>query len=146
MKYFKCGNCQAPYKIDDTKITSSTAMVECTNCKARNVIRLGPVIVAQNKNDLKRYSLKLGNNTIGRRCKDSKAEILIDDNYVSRIHATIQLEKKDNKLFFSITDNKSMNGTFNKAKNKIKPGLKYPFNEQDFFIVGLTKITIEPSV
>jgi hypothetical protein len=42
----------------------------------------------------------------------------------------------------SIEDKGSMNGTFNKNKSKLKAALKYPINNGDYFIVGLTKLSV----
>ncbi|MFM7769940.1 MAG: MJ0042-type zinc finger domain-containing protein [Bacteroidota bacterium] len=32
MKYFKCGNCQAPYKIDEATIKKVQVAVNCPKC------------------------------------------------------------------------------------------------------------------
>jgi hypothetical protein len=39
-------------------------------------------------------------------------------------------------------DHGSLNGTFNKTKTRIKPNLKYPFTKDDYFVIGLTKLTV----
>jgi pSer/pThr/pTyr-binding forkhead associated (FHA) protein len=62
---------------------------------------------------------------------------------VSRKHAVIQLENIDNKLFISFQDLGSLNGSFNKNKIRLKSNLKYPFLSDDYFIIGLTKLTIK---
>jgi hypothetical protein len=71
------------------------------------------------------------------------ASIQVDDEYVSRKHATLHIEERDGKMYFSVEDLKSTNGTFDKNKKKLKPGLKYPFLPDDYFIIGLTKISIK---
>jgi hypothetical protein len=143
MKYFKCGNCQKAYKIDETKVASSIVIVECSSCKAKNSVRFGPVLVAQSNEVVKQFALKLGENVIGRKSEDAKAEILINDEYISRRHASIFIEEKDGKLFAFICDNSSLNGTFNQKKARLKTGLKYPLTTKDFYIAGLTKLFLK---
>jgi len=141
MKYFKCGKCKAGYKMDDSKFTHSEVVVTCKACGSKNLIRLGPVLVAQSKDKVKQFRLKEGANTVGRASKEGKADIQIEDAYVSRLHATLQIEKREDKIYISIEDAKSTNGTYNKQKTRLKPGLKYPFLVDDYFIIGLTKIS-----
>jgi hypothetical protein len=143
MKYFKCGQCQATYKIDETKVTSTQAVVVCTECKAKNVIRFGPILVCQNKEKIQQFNLKVGQNSIGRDSVNSVADFTIEDDYVSRKHAVIHVENRDNKIFISVEDSGSLNGTFNKNKVKFKPGLKYPFLQEDYIIIGLTKLSLK---
>jgi predicted Zn finger-like uncharacterized protein len=143
MKYFKCGHCQSPYKIDETKVSSSMIVVKCNQCGTGNVVRFGPVLVAQTKEQTKQFSLKLGENTIGRASDVQQAEIALKDPYVSKHHAAITLEEKDGKVYFFITDVKSTNGTFNRNKVRLKSEIKYPFTPNDYYIIGLTKLTIK---
>lgn len=143
MKYFKCGNCQRAYKIDESKVQSSVVIVECSDCTAKNSVRFGPILVAQSADSVKQFSLKLGENTIGRKSDSAKAGILIQDNYVSRDHASVFIEEKDGKLFAFIADNSSLNGTFNQKKSRLKPGLKYPLTPKDYYIAGLTKLFLK---
>lgn len=143
MKYFKCGNCQTPYKIDETKINNTQINVKCNKCAANNIVRLGPVLVAQKKDGVQQYNLKIGENILGRKSKVQEASIVINDDYVSRKHAVIQLENIDNKLFISFQDLGSLNGSFNKNKIRLKSNLKYPFVSGDYFIIGLTKLTLK---
>ena len=143
MKYFKCGKCQTPYKIDESKVTTTQLVVTCTNCSSKNIIRFGPILVAQSKEKVKQFSLKEGVNTLGRNAKNPVADILIDDEFVSRRHAALQIENRDNKIFISIEDSGSLNGTFNKNKVRLKTGLKYPFLPDDYIIIGLTKLTLK---
>jgi hypothetical protein len=143
MKYFKCGKCQLPYKIDETKVTKSQVLVTCIECGAKNKINFGTFLVAQSKTKTCEFQLKEGANQIGRKTKDAKIEILIDDEYVSRNHATIHIENKNNKIFIFIEDNNSLNGTFNAKKTKLKSGLKYPLLVDDYVIIGLTKLFLK---
>ena len=143
MKYFKCGQCQTPYKIDETKISSTQAMITCISCGAKNIIRFGLTLVAQSKEKVEQFSLKEGVNTLGRKAKSPIADFLVDDKYVSRKHATIHIENRDNKVYISIEDTGSLNGTFNKNKIRLKKGLKYPFSPEDYIIIGLTKLTLK---
>jgi len=99
--------------------------------------------VAQSKEKVKQFSLKEGVNTLGRNAKNPVADILIDDEFVSRKHAALQIENRDNKIFISIEDSGSLNGTFNKNKVRLKTGLKYPFLPDDYIIIGLTKLTLK---
>lgn len=135
--------CQAPYKIDETKITTTQAVVVCTQCGAKNILCMGPVLVAQSKEKVQQFSLKEGINILGRQSKTPQADFLIDDEYISRKHAAINIENRDNKVFISIEDKSSLNGTFNKNKVRLKPGLKYPFMPNDYIIIGLTKLTLK---
>jgi hypothetical protein len=143
MKYFKCGNCQKAYKIDETKIQSSIVIVECSSCKAKNSVRFGPVLVAQSNEGVKQFSLKIGENTLGRKSDSAKANFLINDEFVSRNHASVFIEEKDGKLFAFISDNNSLNGTFNQKKARLKSGLKYPLTPKDYYIAGLTKLFLK---
>ena len=143
MKYFKCGHCQSPYKIDETKVTSSMIVIKCNQCSTGNIVRFGPILVAQKKEQTKRFSLQLGDNKIGRFSDNNQVDISIKDSYVSKNHATIILEMREGKIFFFIRDDKSTNGTFNRNKVKLKSELKYPFTSSDFYIIGLTKLSIK---
>jgi pSer/pThr/pTyr-binding forkhead associated (FHA) protein len=142
MKYFKCGKCQTPYKFDENVINNSSITIKCNKCGVNNTIRLGPVLIIQTKDQTKKVNLSLGQNTIGRASKNSDAKILLDDQYVSRKHATLHVELVEQKMFFYIEDHSSLNGTFNKTKTRIKPNLKYPFTKDDYFVIGLTKLTV----
>jgi pSer/pThr/pTyr-binding forkhead associated (FHA) protein len=142
MKYFSCGNCKKSYKIDEKKVNEIVVSVMCQECKAQNVLRFGPVLLTQSNENVKQYALKMGENILGRKAHDSSV-IEISDNYVSRNHASIFIEERDNKLFLFITDNNSSNGTFNHKKIRLKSGLKYPITPNDFFILGITKITVK---
>jgi len=143
MKYFKCGKCQEPYKVDETKITGLQALITCIKCEAKNVIEMGPILITQSKDANSKFRLKMGPNTIGRKAATKNSEIQLDDEYVSKLHATILLENIDNKLFISIIDNGSTNGTFTKTKVKLKTGLKYRFLQDEYFIIGLTKLILK---
>jgi DNA-directed RNA polymerase subunit RPC12/RpoP len=58
MKYFKCGNCQAPYKIDEATITKVQVAINCPKCGVKNIIRLGPFLVVQSKDKIQQFPLK----------------------------------------------------------------------------------------
>jgi hypothetical protein len=143
MKYFKCGNCQKAYKIDESKVTSSIVIVECSSCNAKNSVRFGPVLVAQSNASVKQFALKPGENLIGRKSEASNSQILINDEYISRNHASVFIEEKDGKLYAFISDNGSLNGTFNQKKARLKTGLKYPITTKDYYIAGLTKLFLK---
>jgi hypothetical protein len=143
MKYFKCGKCQKSYKIDETRLTNSKITVKCTECGAGNVLRFGAILVVQTKSGVKQFELKMGVNPLGRKSDSSDANIQLEDQFVSRRHAEIHLEERDNKLFVFITDKESLNGTFNKMKARLKTNLKYPITANDYYIVGLTKLSIK---
>ena len=140
MKYFKCGKCQTPYKIDETKISTGKVAVTCSKCQARNILRLGPILVVQYPDKILQFNLKEGVNLIGRSTEGSGACIKIKDKYISRKHAEVILEKINDKVFVSIRDTGSMNGTFTKTKQRLKSGVKYPFTPNDYYIVGLAKL------
>ena len=143
MKYFKCGNCQAPYKIDEATITKVQVAVNCPKCGVKNIIRLGPFLVVQSKGGIQQFPLKMGKNTLGRKSESSEADFQIDDPHVSRVHLEVSLEETDSKLFITLEDKTSLNGTFNKNKLRLKPAQKYPFQKDDFVIIGLSKVTIK---
>jgi hypothetical protein len=148
MKYFKCGKCQTPYKLDETKFKTNEVTITCNSCGVKNKIVLPtpsfPIkLIAQSKEKVQQFDLKIGLITLGRKAQTPVADILIEDEYVSRKHASIYIEKKENKFFVSIEDNDSLNGTYNKEKNKFKAGVKYPFVPGDYFIVGLTKLSLK---
>ena len=143
MKYFKCGKCSKDYKLDIRKINSNQLIVTCKACGAKNMIRLGAILIAHSKGGIKQFQLKLGENTIGRKNESSTCSIQIEDRYVSRNHAKIYVEEKDKKLYFFISDSNSKNGTHNKMKVKIKSNLKYPMTLNDFYIIGLTKLSLK---
>jgi hypothetical protein len=142
MKYFKCGKCQKSYKIDESNVTNSKITVKCVDCGAGNVLRFGAILVAQTKSGVKKFELKMGINPVGRKSDNSDVKIQLEDQFVSRKHAEIHLEERDQKLFAFITDKESLNGTFNKMKSRLKTDIKYPITANDYYIVGLTKLYI----
>ena len=85
----------------------------------------------------------MGKNTLGRKSESSEAEFQIDDPHVSRIHLEVSLEENESKLFITLEDKGSLNGTFNKNKLRLRPSQKYPFQKDDFVIVGLSKVTLK---
>jgi pSer/pThr/pTyr-binding forkhead associated (FHA) protein len=85
----------------------------------------------------------MGKNTLGRKSESSEADFQIEDEHVSRTHLEVSLEETENKLFITLEDKSSLNGTFNKNKLRLKPSQKYPFKKDDFVIVGLSKITLK---
>jgi hypothetical protein len=143
MKYFKCGKCQKSYKIDESNITNSKITVKCVDCGAGNVLRFGAILVVQTKSNVKQFELNMGVNPVGRKSDNSNVKIQLEDQFVSRRHAEIHLEERDQKLFAFITDKESLNGTFNKMKSKLKTDIKYPITATDYYIVGLTKLSIK---
>lgn len=143
MKYFKCGKCKEPYQFDETKISGTSAKITCTNCGAVNAMNFGPQLIVQSKGSSTQFSLKMGANTLGRNSPNSISDIRINDEYISKNHASIILENLNDKLIISIIDNSSTNGTITKLKLKLKSGLKYPFLEDEYFIIGLTKLTLK---
>jgi hypothetical protein len=143
MKYFKCGNCQRAYKIDETKVNNSVVIVQCSTCQAKNSVRFGLVLISQSTNGVKQFSLKMGENSVGRKSESSKSDIQIEDEFISRVHASISIHEKDNKLFAFISDSNSLNGTFNQKKVRLKSGLKYPLSSKDYYIIGLTKLFLK---
>ncbi len=98
---------------------------------------------SHSKNGLKQVALKLGENTIGRKTDSSNLDIEIEDEFISRAHASIFIHEKDNKLYAFICDNNSLNATFNQKKAALKPGLKYPMTSKDYYIIGLTKLSLK---
>lgn len=145
MKYFKCGKCTAPYKIDPSKFRTPKVEVICPKCGTRNVLSLGPVLAIQQEGKFAQVNLKEGVQVIGRKTENPNvnAHILISDEYVSRIHSKVIMELRGDKVYFFIEDLGSSNGTYNKNKQRLKVGLRYPFMPGDYYIVGLTKISIQ---
>jgi predicted Zn finger-like uncharacterized protein len=144
MRTFRCGECQTLHKFDESKINSPRFAVKCSKCGARNIVIIGVNLLAQSAEKNEQFLLRLGEHVIGRKSDNAQANLLVDDDYVSRKHATLQIEEREGKLFISIQDLKSTNGTFDKHKKRIKPNLKYPFLIDDYFIIGLTKLSIKP--
>jgi pSer/pThr/pTyr-binding forkhead associated (FHA) protein len=99
--------------------------------------------VVQTKEQTKQFALNLGENSVGRFSGGREVAIALKDPYTSKHHATITLEEKDGKIFFFISDSKSTNGTFNRNKVKLKSELKYPFTPDDYYIIGLSKLSIK---
>lgn len=144
MKYFKCGQCGTPFKIDETTVKASQVACVCTKCNSKNILRFGPHLIVQTKDKpVKQYALTLGTNTFGRKNIDKEKFILVDDKFVSKTHGEILIMEKDGKLFFYIKDAGSLNGIFTKDKTKIPANSLVPFLENDFFIAGLTKLSIK---
>lgn len=143
MKVFRCAKCQHPHRFDETKLNAAQVRIACVKCGSQNIVNLGPVLVVQSEASKVQVPLKLGENTVGRKTTDKAIDIPIIDKYVSRVHANILVEKKEGKLYISIEDRGSLNGTFDRNKKKIKPNLKYPFVSGDSFIIGLTKLTLK---
>ncbi len=143
MKYFKCGNCQSPYKIDESSITKVQVAVNCPKCGVKNIIRFGPVLVIQTEDKIQQVALKLGKNIIGRKSAKSEIDFQLEDQYVSGKHLVVNLEEKEQKIFVTVEDLGSSNGTFNKHKLRLKPGHSYPLIKDDYVIIGLTKLSLK---
>jgi hypothetical protein len=143
MKYFKCGKCGQAYKIDPTLLKTTQVVIQCSHCKAKNIIRLGYSLVAVHQGKIQQFVLKPGANSIGRATNGSKPDINLNDDYVSRNHSAVYLEEKEGKVYVTIEDKNSTNGTFNSKKQKLKPDLKYAFLPDAFFIVGLTRLSLK---
>lgn len=147
MKNFKCGNCKTVYSIDDSKITQSQAVFTCKKCGAKNQIKFGIRIQIQysdkgGKLIKNLFQLKEGVNTIGRKANTPVADILIEDDYVSRKHVAVYLEKKDNKLFIYLEDLSSSNGTFNADNQRLEAGKKYPMPAGKIYRIGNSNISL----
>jgi len=143
MKYFKCGKCEAPYKINPAIVTREAVGLVCKKCGAKNVVRLGPVLLIQNKHENKQFPLKLGKFTVGRSIDGSSCDITINDPYVSRNHLEIEVTLIEAKIAVTIQDKGSTNGTFNQHKTKLHANQKYPLSPTDFVIFGLTKLSVQ---
>ena len=100
-------------------------------------------MLIQNPHQNFTYPLKKGLNLLGRKSENNECEIQLNDAYVSRQHAAITLVEKEGKIFIFIEDIDSRNGTFNRKKKPIKKNLKYPFTKNDYYIVGLTKLSLK---
>ncbi len=147
MKFFKCGKCQTQYKIDETKITNSQAVLTCSKCGAKNLIKFGVrlQIISKDEKGLEHkevITLKDGSNIIGRKSQSASADILLNDEFVSRKHAAVHIEKKDGKIFISIEDLNSSNGTLNKDRKKLNPGKRYPILPGSPYFIGNSTITL----
>jgi hypothetical protein len=113
-------------------------------CNAENTVRFSPYLEVASKNGKKiQISLKPGKNMVGR-----SAGNLDDlmDGFVSREHVLVWASLQDGKWFFSIEDCNSSNGTYDMDKNRLQPGLKYPFPPGTSYIIGLTKLTMKVPV
>jgi hypothetical protein len=142
MRVFKCGKCSKSYKIEDEQIKGSVLTIECKSCNAKNLLRFGVVLIATSKAGSRSFVLKEGDNLIGRG-DDSNLSIKLNDKYVSRKHANVRVEKKEDSYAIFISDWNSTNGTFNKIKARLKSSLNYQFMEDDYFVVGLTKLSVK---
>lgn len=142
MKYFKCGKCEAPYKIDPANVTREAVGMVCKKCGAKNVVRFGPVLLLQNEHESKQFPLKLGRFTVGRSIEGSACDVTINDPYVSRNHLVIELTLIDKKMAVTVQDKGSTNGTFNQHKTKLLANEIYPLSSSDYVIVGLTKLSV----
>jgi hypothetical protein len=142
MKYFKCGKCQSLHKIDESKVGFGKCIIACRQCGVKNAMRFGPSLIAHSKSGQRKFELKLGENKIGRDEQTSEADIKLDDKFLSRRHATVFVEQRNGKVLISILDAMSLNGTFNRTRTRLRPGIKYPFNRYDYYVLGLTKLSI----
>jgi hypothetical protein len=143
MKVFRCAKCGHPHKFEEAGLNAAQVMISCTKCQSKNIINLGPVLIAQSETKSVQFPLKSGENIVGRNTTGSDVSIDLGDKYVSRRHANIRLEKNEEKLYISIEDLESTNGTYDKNKKKLKPKLRYPFLPGESYIVGLTKLTLK---
>ncbi len=144
MKYFKCGKCQTPFKVDETTIKAPVLSVVCKSCETKNTLRFGGFLIIQNKTETKQIPLKIGEFLLGRKNTNNLGDFLyLDDEFVSRNHCMVSIVQKEGKFSILIEDLNSTNGTFNSKKVKLKPGIKHAFHKDDYFIAGLTKISIK---
>jgi hypothetical protein len=144
MKFFKCGKCQKPFKIDETKIKSPIVSISCSSCSTKNTLRFGIFLLVQNKEELIEVPLKKGGIILSRSNANKLENYLyINDKFVSRKHAIIEVKEKEGKFSIFVKDLNSTNGTYDKNKNKIHPEEEIPFLKNDYFIIGLTKVSLK---
>ena len=144
MKYFKCGKCQTPFKVDETALKAPVVSITCKTCSTKNTLRFGGFLIIQNKTETKQIPLKIGEFLLGRKNTNNKENFLyIEDEFVSRNHCIVSIVQNDGKFSVLIEDLNSTNGIFNSQKVKIKTGVKHPFPKDGYFIIGLTKIAIK---
>lgn len=144
MKYFKCGKCQTPFKVDETKIKSPIVSIVCASCNTKNTLKFGAFILVQNKEENIEVPIKKGEVILGRKSTNNFENYLyINDKFVSRKHAVIEVKELNGKVSISMKDLESTNGTFDKSKTKLKPGIPVGFSKEDYFIVGLSKVSLK---
>jgi hypothetical protein len=144
MKYFKCGKCHTPFKVDETALKSPVVSIACKTCSTKNTLRFGGFLIIQNKKETKQIPLLIGEFILGRKNSNNKENFLyIQDEFVSRNHCLVSIIQNNDKFSIKIEDLNSTNGTFNSKKVKIKTGIKHAFLKDDYFIVGLTKVALK---
>ena len=136
MKKIRCPKCENYLTFDETNYTEGQSLVfECEHCRKQFSIRIvkktkesaseekepernyGYITVIENVFGFKQiFSLKLGDNLIGRRCIGTVIDIPIESSDMSmdRRHCIINVTqtKKTGKLVYTLHDAPSLTGTF----------------------------------
>ena len=144
MKYFKCGKCQTPFKVDETALKSPVVSVICKTCTTKNTLRFGGFLLVQNKTETKQIPLKIGVFLLGRKnINNIENFVYVSDEFVSKNHVLISVVEKNSKVSISLKDINSTNGVYDFNKQKIRSGEIYNLNKDNYFIIGLTKLSLK---
>lgn len=137
MKRIMCPKCENYLTFDETQYTEGQSLVfVCQYCKKQFGIRIGKTkLKAKERNEVEEevneygnimvienvfgykqvFSLKEGDNIIGRRCTGNNITIPIEtsDMSMDRRHCIINVKRNNQgKLIYTLRDNPSLTGTF----------------------------------
>ncbi len=137
MKRIMCPKCENYLTFDETQYTEGQSLVfVCQYCKKQFGIRIGKTkLKAKERNEVEEesneygsimvienvfgykqvFSLKEGDNIIGRRCTGNHITIPIEtsDMSMDRRHCIINVKRNNQgKLIYTLRDNPSLTGTF----------------------------------
>ena len=160
----KCSNCGAMLRIDSNRINPQNPQIRCPKCKnifgvkipeEKTKIYAGQesekalawLVVHDENVKNQTYSLKKGKQVVGRKSISKPCEIMIEcnDEYISRNHCEIEVREQNGRIEVLLSDNKSTNGTWINAKEKVKLGKteKLYLQDNDMLQIGMTKIVLK---
>lgn len=160
LKPITCPKCHHADRVENFDIVSDPADKQIGTADQTNIIGGGdpgssdtrPINQATIKciDTGEEYQLNLGDNTVGRRASDNKADIVFTDRelYMSRRHASIKFIISNGVAQFQLRDEGSANGTFVKGTRipeksivRLNSGDKFKMGQLTFVCTSNDNVT-----